>query len=86
VCVGDVKTTWTFSAFTVLIYYAITNYCALQLSDTERLYPRWISWAGLVACFSLAFFVESAIWVVGVGILLVGVIWYWVVRRLTAEK
>jgi amino acid transporter len=28
---GDVKTTWSFSAFTVLIYYAITNLAALRL-------------------------------------------------------
>jgi APA family basic amino acid/polyamine antiporter len=37
---GSVKTTWTFSAFTVLIYYAITNLAALRLSQHERLYRR----------------------------------------------
>ncbi|MEZ4635983.1 MAG: amino acid permease [Caldilineaceae bacterium] len=38
--IGNVKTTWSFSAFTVLIYYAITNLSALQLKEDERLYPR----------------------------------------------
>jgi APA family basic amino acid/polyamine antiporter len=38
--IGNVRTTWSFSAFTVLIYYALTNLAALQLSDQERLYPR----------------------------------------------
>jgi APA family basic amino acid/polyamine antiporter len=28
---GNVKTTWSFSAFTVLIYYAITNLAALRM-------------------------------------------------------
>ncbi|MGB7712911.1 MAG: hypothetical protein WBL95_25815 [Microcoleus sp.] len=35
ILVGDVKTTWSFSAFNVLIYYAITNFAALQLSPSE---------------------------------------------------
>jgi APA family basic amino acid/polyamine antiporter len=30
---GSVKATWTFSAFTVLIYYAVTNLAAIRLSD-----------------------------------------------------
>src|SRR5690606_17400267 len=57
VLVGNVKTTWSFSAFTVLLYYAITNLAALRLNDEERLYPRWIAWAGLAACLFLAFWV-----------------------------
>ncbi|MEE2879722.1 MAG: amino acid permease, partial [Pseudomonadota bacterium] len=48
--IGDVKTVWSFSALTVLIYYAITNLAALQLPAAERLYPRWISLAGLAGC------------------------------------
>ena len=86
VLVGNVKTTWTFSAFTVLIYYAITNFCALKLSDAERLYPRWISGAGLVFCLSLAFFVEPSVWMVGLGILLVGVVWYFIAQRLKVNN
>ena len=35
ILIGDVKTTWSFSAFNVLIYYAITNFAALQLSPSE---------------------------------------------------
>ena len=42
VVVGDVKTTWLFSAFNVLIYYAITNLAALRLPAQERLYPKWL--------------------------------------------
>lgn len=82
VLVGNVKTTWSFSAFTVLLYYAITNLAALRLSDEERLYPRWIAWAGLAACLFLAFWVEVQIWLVGLGLLAVGLLWHAAARRI----
>ena len=69
VLIGDVKTTWTFSAFTVLIYYGITNLSALCLPHDARRFPNWVAWAGLVACFGLAFFVEWQIWVAGLTLL-----------------
>ncbi|MDX1565337.1 MAG: APC family permease, partial [Phycisphaeraceae bacterium] len=39
-CIGSVQITWSFSAFTVLVYYAITNLAALRLPPEDRLYPR----------------------------------------------
>ncbi|MGE0756225.1 MAG: hypothetical protein AB7O38_04360 [Pirellulaceae bacterium] len=33
---GDVKTTWSFSGFTVLVYYALTNLAATQLPGFEE--------------------------------------------------
>jgi APA family basic amino acid/polyamine antiporter len=82
VLLGNVKTTWSFSAFTVLIYYAITNLAALRLSAEERLFPRWVAWAGLAACLFLAFWVETLIWLVGLGLIGVGLLWQAVARRL----
>lgn len=70
--IGDVRTTWSFSAFTVLVYYAITNLAALRLPAEHRLYPRWIPAVGLVGCLGLAFWVERTVWLVGVGLLAVG--------------
>ncbi len=78
--IGDVRTTWTFSAFAVLVYYAITNLAALALAPDERFYPRWVSAAGLVSCLALAFFVEREIWLVGVGLLVLGLLWRAVLR------
>lgn len=52
--IGNVKVTWSFSAFTVLIGYAITNLAAIVLPEEQRLYPRWIAWTGLIACLFLA--------------------------------
>ncbi len=54
VLAGDVKLTWTVSAFTVLLYYAITNLAALRLPAADRRYPRAVAGFGLVACVALA--------------------------------
>ncbi len=81
VLIGDVRTTWSFSAFTVLIYYSLTNYAALQLSDDERYFPRWISWLGLAACLFLAFWVELHIWLIGLALLVTGLIWQQLAQR-----
>ncbi|QDU78610.1 putative amino acid permease YhdG [Polystyrenella longa] len=80
--IGNVKTTWSFSAFTVLIYYAITNLAAIRLSEAERLYPHWIPWAGLILCLSLAFWVETRIWITGTGIVLLGLVYRFVRHQL----
>ena len=79
--IGDVGTTWTFSAFTVLIYYAITNWAALYIPSEGRLFPKWISIAGLITCTSLAFFVEPFYWGVGLGLIALGLVWYRVAQR-----
>lgn len=84
--VGSVKTTWSFSAFTVLIYYALTNLSALRLKATERLYPAWISWLGLAACLFLAFWVESDVWMIGLGVIAMGLIWQTLSHRITRGK
>ena len=79
---GDVKTTWTFSAFSVLVYYAITNLAALFIPAEGRLFPKWVSVAGLVCCTGLAFFVEPRVWQAGLGLVALGLVWYFVAKRL----
>lgn len=76
----NVKTTWSFSAFTVLIYYALTNLAALRLPMEARLYPRWISLLGLASCLSLAFWVEVRVWATGLALLFVGFLWHGIAR------
>jgi len=85
VCVGDVKLTWSFSAFTVLIYYAITNLCAIRLKPEERLYPVWISYLGLLSCLSLAFFVEWRVMLTGLGLIALGLVWKAMTSRRSAS-
>lgn len=72
VLLADVRLTWTFSAFTVLVYYGITNLAALRLPEEDRRYPRWIAVAGLVSCFGLAFLVPWPVWVSGLVLLGIG--------------
>lgn len=74
VLLGDVETTWSFSAFTVLVYYGLTNLSALGLPVEARRFPRWVAWAGLIGCFGLAFFVEWQVWLAGLGLLGIGFI------------
>jgi len=78
---GDIRLTWTFSAFTVLIYYALTNAAALRLPSAHRLLPRWLAWAGLGSCLFLVLFIDPAVWLMGVGVMAVGVAWHQVARR-----
>jgi APA family basic amino acid/polyamine antiporter len=61
----------------VLIYYAVTNLAALQLGSEERLYSKLWAWGGLVACLSLAFAIEPRVWMTGLGVLGVGLVWHW---------
>ncbi|MCH8524260.1 MAG: APC family permease [Balneolales bacterium] len=79
---GDVVFTWSFSAFTVLIYYAITNLSALMLPEDQRLYPRIIPVLGLFGCLFLAGFIEMSIWLPGLACIAVGLIWHAVARRI----
>jgi APA family basic amino acid/polyamine antiporter len=51
---GGITGAVSFSAFTVLLYYAIANASALTLSAELRRWPRWLAVAGLVGCLVLA--------------------------------
>lgn len=68
--VGDISLAWSFSAMTVLLYYGITNLSALMVDRT-----RWTAWAGLASCLFLSFFVPLNIWLIGAGLILLGLIW-----------
>lgn len=76
ILVGSIKLTWSLSAFTVLIYYAITNLAALRMSEHERRYPRILALLGLLACLFLAYWVDPSIWIVGLGLIGVGLLWW----------
>jgi basic amino acid/polyamine antiporter, APA family len=81
VAIGSVRTTWSFSAFTVLVYYAITNLAALRLPAEHRRFPRVIPALGLLCCLGLAFWVEPVIWAVGLGLIAVGLAWRWIYAK-----
>ena len=84
--VGDVKATWSFSAFTVLSYYGITNLACLRLAKADRLYPRFFAWAGLGGCLFLAWWVEPRYWIAGLVLIGVGLVWHSVAQRFAARR
>jgi basic amino acid/polyamine antiporter, APA family len=59
-----------FSAFTVLLYYAVTNAAALRLRPDERLWPRAVPVLGLAGCVVLAATLPPATVALGLGWLL----------------
>ena len=71
----DIQVTWSFSAFTVLVYYAITNASALKLPSDKRLYPSLYAVLGLAGCLGLSFWVEKNALILGVTLLLWGASW-----------
>jgi len=83
--IGDIKTTWSFSAFTVLIYYGITNLAALRLPQENRLYPRAFAWAGLGGCLFLCWWVEPIVWMVGCGLIVLGLVWHALTPRMFGD-
>jgi APA family basic amino acid/polyamine antiporter len=65
-----------FSSFTVLTYYAITNWAALTLPPQHRRWPRWLAVFGLLGCVVLAVTLPAGSALSGLGVLLVGVAAY----------
>ncbi|MCC5827887.1 MAG: amino acid permease [Phycisphaeraceae bacterium] len=84
--IGNVKTTWAFSAFTVLIYYAITNLAALRLKKEDRIYSPVFAWCGLAACLFLAFWVDWRVWLMGLVLIAIGLLWHRLYRYRHGSK
>ncbi|MEZ5377858.1 MAG: APC family permease [Acidimicrobiales bacterium] len=71
---GDLRLAWSFSAFTVLLYYAVTNAAALRLPAADRWAPRLLSWFGLASCAFLAFWVDGRALAMGAALVTVTVL------------
>jgi APA family basic amino acid/polyamine antiporter len=82
VLLGSIRLAWTFSAFTVLLYYAITNLAALRLPADQRLYPRAVSAVGLAGCLAAAVWVDFPVLASGLAVLAAGLAWHLAARRL----
>lgn len=83
---GSIRLAWSFSAFTVLVYYAITNLAAIRLPRNRRLWHPAVAWAGLAGCLSLAFWVEPRVWLAGLGVLGAGLAGRWALRGRAAHR
>jgi APA family basic amino acid/polyamine antiporter len=76
VLIGDLRTTWEFSAFTVLIYYAVTNLAALRLPREKRRYPRSLAVVGLIGCLLPTPFLNPGVVAAGLAVIGVGLLWF----------
>ena len=54
----------------------LTNLAALRLKKEDRLYSPLFAWGGLVGCLFLAFWVDWQIWLTGLGLIAVGLLWH----------
>jgi APA family basic amino acid/polyamine antiporter len=68
--IGDIGLAWSFSAMTVLLYYGLTNLAALAVNRR-----RTTAWLGVLSCLFLSFFVPLGVWLTGMSLLAVGLIW-----------
>ena len=73
------------AAFTILLYYSITNLAALRMRLEDRLYPSWVSVFGLVSCVILAATLQPIIIASGIGLLIVGFLLRWLFRQINSR-
>ncbi|MFP5332899.1 MAG: APC family permease [Acidimicrobiia bacterium] len=79
--IGDLRVAWSFSAFSVLLYYALTNAAALRLSTVQRRFPRWTAWAGLGSCVFLAVWLDPPVVAISGSVITAGLVWRVVWRQ-----
>lgn len=84
--VGTLEAVIATAAFTILIYYALTNLAAIRLSATQRLYPRWVAWAGLVCCLVMAAALPPLTIFTGTALLAAGFTLRFLFRRACPQK
>lgn len=86
ICIGNLRISWSFSAANVLIYYSLTNLCAIRMDPTERIFPIWPAWFGLASCLGLACFIEPDVLAASVAALVVGFTWRAGVRAVNHSR
>ena len=81
----DLRGAIGFSSFGVLLYYAVANVAAFTQPGEQRRYPRVLQAAGLAGCLVLVATLPPLSIVVGVGVLLVGLVYRRINRRPAAQ-
>lgn len=81
VLTGSLVQVATLTSLTILVYYAVTNICALKLQPEKRRFPRIVSIAGLISCLGLVVFLPVEQWIWTILLLAVGIV-YVTIRRI----
>jgi APA family basic amino acid/polyamine antiporter len=69
------------AAFTILLYYSITNLAALRMRAEDKLFPNWVAVLGLISCLVLAVTLRPAVILGGLALLVVGFALRWLLHR-----
>jgi APA family basic amino acid/polyamine antiporter len=81
VAVGTLKLAASAASFTILLYYSITNIAALRMAPEDKRFSPWIARAGLASCLVLALSLDVQTFAIGLGVLAVGVLGRFWLRR-----
>jgi len=76
VLLADVRSAVGFSAFTVLLYYLVTNMSAVTLQKSDRLFPKVLSVLGMIGCVTLAFTLPVSSVLAGSTVMVIGLMIY----------
>jgi basic amino acid/polyamine antiporter, APA family len=80
--IGNLVGLVSLSAFTILVYYGLTNLSALRLKKEDRFLPLVVPALGLMFCIALAASVPPKRMLPGAGVLGAGVLWRLVITKL----
>jgi APA family basic amino acid/polyamine antiporter len=86
VAFADVVSAIGLSAFTVLVYYAVTNASAWTLEASQRRWPRWTAAAGVAGCLLLALMLPAKSVLAGGTVLVAGALVFAVQHRRRAGR
>ena len=70
------------AAFTILLYYSITNIAALNQPEAQQRYGKVVPLFGLTGCLIMAFSLDFLIIITGISILMGGFILRWILYKI----
>lgn len=73
------------AAFSILLYYSITNLAALKQPREEQIYGKVVPFLGLLGCLGMSLSLSSNLWITGVCLLLLGFILRYTIHRFSKK-
>jgi basic amino acid/polyamine antiporter, APA family len=77
---GSIQVIVAAAAFTILLYYSITNLAALRMRPEDKLFPNWVPVLGLISCLLLAFTLQPPVILGGLALVVIGFGLRWLLR------
>jgi len=86
VSIADLRSAIGFSSFAILTYYSIANIAAWTLEKDQRLWPKWMSLAGIIGCITVAFHLPKVSVIGGIVLFAIGLAVYFLCQRSRESK